>query len=136
MFIAMQYRRAEFSETSAGLMDEARRLFRYAPGETRATGRLIGPAFEDMAANHAVFQAYKNGSATCDWHADDYDQIIVSLGATRTMGVCIDGDEQHFPISDGDVLLLPAGVPHAVLADPDITDERISLVFRFLKGQS
>lgn len=89
--------------------------FVYPAGEKRATGYLT-----------VVFQAYEDGTAVTGWHTDAMPQLILSLGAPRSFGV---GDET-VTLEHGDAIVIPAGVPHCVFADPDINEERIALVFR------
>ena len=73
-----------------------------------------------------VFQGYRNGAAVCASHVDDYDQVILSLGATRTMQI---GDTTR-QVDHGSLTHLPIGTPHAILPDQTEEGERISLVFR------
>jgi hypothetical protein len=76
-----------------------------------------------------VFQGYRNGSAVCASHVDDYEQVILSLGATRTME--LDGGSRR--VHHGSLTYIPSGTPHAILVDPDEEGERISVVFRTSK---
>ena len=116
-----------------------RQCFDYAPGEGRATGYLYGdvdwPApfvelgpqlLDEFPATLVVFQAYRDGDAWCDWHADAMGQTIVSLGATRLFLT----DTASWSLAHGDVIVLEPGVPHCVPADPVVSGERVSLVFR------
>src|SRR5262245_21464629 len=85
----------------------ARTAFRYGPGEDRATGYLYGdgqrcsPALATegdrllegldeklgLRYSHVAFQAYRNGSG-CDWHTDAFnEQAVLSLGASRRLGI-------------------------------------------------
>lgn len=106
--------------------------------EGRATGYVVDrpPWLVGLIARLGVecdvvaFQAYRDGFAVADWHSDDVaTQAILSLGATRTFGI----DDVTIPVDDGDLVWMPAPVRHAVLADPDVTGERCSLVFRTTK---
>jgi alkylated DNA repair dioxygenase AlkB len=139
----------------AALLAAVRGLFTYGPGEDRATGNLFGdqdwpPALAeagparlgDLEAllgirfTHVVFQAYRNGAAGCDWHADTpFDaQAILSLGATRTFGIRrLGGDPWWTAVNHGDLVVMPAGFQaeweHCVPVE-DERGERVSLVFR------
>jgi alkylated DNA repair dioxygenase AlkB len=128
------------------LLAGVRQCFAYSNGDGRATGYLdepwLGPVLADLD-NHlqlhftvVAFQAYRNGRAGCDWHADaNFEaQAILSLGASRTLGTRR-GDEVHRTWLDaGDLVYMPPGFQreweHCVPLEPDVPDERISLVFR------
>lgn len=128
------------------LLDQVRQCFAYAPGDNRATGWLdepwIGPLLDDLENGLDVqfttvaFQAYRDGQAGCDWHADhSYDtQAILSLGASRTLGTRW-RDVEHFDrIDAGDLVYMPSGFQdeweHCIPSEPAVTGERVSLVFR------
>jgi alkylated DNA repair dioxygenase AlkB len=146
-----------------GLLDNARELFEYAPGDNRANGYLWmdggqewAPAFAERGAQLigdlekttgtrftiALFQAYMDGSG-CDWHADlGYDvQAIVSLGVTRRFGIrrAEDVDQpRYYKVSHGDLLVMPSGFQddwqHCVPEQPNASGERVALVFRSVAG--
>jgi alkylated DNA repair dioxygenase AlkB len=86
-----------------------------------------------------AFQAYRDGTAGCDWHRDASfgAQAIVSLGATRTFGVRCGDEYSYHQLDAGDLVYMPDGFQddceHAVIPEPDITGERVSLVFRTKK---
>jgi hypothetical protein len=114
-----------------------RQRVRYIGKEGRATGQLskalVPRGWLDMAesilgraVDLVVFQGYRNGAAVCASHVDDYDQVILSLGATRTMQI---GDTTR-QVDHGSLTHLPIGTPHAILPDQTEEGERISLVFR------
>jgi alkylated DNA repair dioxygenase AlkB len=130
--------------------------FNYGPGEERATGYLyvaaeqpwpqpltkIGPRlldelewFLDIRFTIVAFQAYANGNAWTDWHADTaFDvQAILSLGATRTFGLNHNGEPSYLSLAAGDLLFLPDHWSHSVRPDPEVTKERCSLVFRTVR---
>ncbi len=102
-------------DAADALLAALREWFVYPPGEKRATGYLT-----------VVFQAYQDGTATTDWHTDAMPQLVLSLGAPRRFGL---GDE-ILTLEHGDAVVVPAGVPHCVFADPEVSDERCSIVFR------
>lgn len=128
------------------LLDQVRQCFTYAPGDNRATGWLeepwVSPLLDDLEHRLDVrftasaFQAYRDGQAGCDWHADhSYDtQAILSLGASRTLGTRW-RDVEHFDrIDAGDLVFMPSGFQdeweHCIPSEPAVTGERVSLVFR------
>lgn len=122
----------------------------YPDGEDRATGWLddfpqrspllaalqvdLGIAFTVVA-----FQGYRDGMAGTDWHRDaPFDvQAILSLGASRTLGLRRGAEETVVVLHAGDLAVMPSGFQddweHSVRPDPEIHDERISLVFRTIK---
>jgi alkylated DNA repair dioxygenase AlkB len=127
------------------LLEHVRRCFSYV-GDGRATGYLEEPWLAPVVAalddqfklrfTVAAFQAYRNGWAGCDWHADaNFEaQAILSLGASRTLGTRR-GDEIHWTWLDpGDLVWMPPGFQreweHCVPIEPDVHGERVSLVFR------
>ena len=125
------------------LLAAVRACFRYPPGENRATGVIygdvpwppsfatLGPALlDELGGDYVVFQAYRDGRAVTAEHSDAMPQRIVSLGATRRFVL----DGQVLELTHGDVLDVAPGTPHEVPADPVVTGERCSLVFRTLKG--
>jgi alkylated DNA repair dioxygenase AlkB len=128
------------------LLDQVRGCFTYAPDDNRATGWLdeawIAPLQDDLEQHlgvrftTTVFQAYRDGRAGCDWHADPSAdaQAILSLGASRTLGTRW-RDVEHFDRVDaGDLVYMPPGFQddweHCIPSEPAVTGERISLVFR------
>ena len=120
-----------------------RRRVCYPPGERRATGFLpaaqlpagwldAAEAILHRPVEFVVFQGYRDGTAVCASHVDDYDQVILSLGVTRTMEIC--GGSRR--VRHGEFTHVAAGVSHAIPAEPDEQGERISLVFRSTKGHT
>jgi alkylated DNA repair dioxygenase AlkB len=127
------------------LLDEVHQCFDYV-GDGRATGYLDEPwlspvvdALDEqfhLAFTVVAFQAYRNGWAGCDWHADTSAdaQAILSLGAGRTLGTRR-GDEIHWTwLDSGDLVFMPPGFQqeweHCIPIERDVHDERVSLVFR------
>lgn len=139
------------------LLDAARRLFTYGPGEDRATGYIYATGEQDWPVGFpgpglldeldrslgigftvALYQAYQDG-AGCDWHTDDaFDaQAVLSLGVTRTFGVRpVGGDAEWLKVGHGDLLYMPPGFQqgheHCVPVEP-APGERVSLVFRTVR---
>lgn len=136
--------RERYKPQADHLLWKVRQHYIYPPGETRATGYLstdmawITPVLADLADLLGVhfsilaLQGYKDGTAGTAWHADDNfgDQAIVSLGATRTFGVRRYGEELAYPLDAGDLVYMPSGVEHRIIPQPDVTGERVALVFR------
>lgn len=138
-----------YERQAARLMAGVRRLFSYQADDNRAAGYLdiddlwIAHIADDLLDllnvrfTHLAFQAYRDGNTGTDWHADSTfdEQAIVSLGATRTIGLrrC-DGVEEYLSLQAGDLLHMPPGFQntweHRIVPQPDVTDERIALVFR------
>lgn len=104
------------------------------PAMLAALERDTGTRFTACA-----FQAYADGDAATGWHHDrDWDaQAIVSLGATRDLGLRRDGRQELARLAHGDLLVMPAGFQdeweHCV-PPGQATGERCSLVFRTAKG--
>lgn len=138
------------------LLDAARAVFSYGPGEDRATGYLftagelpwpppfaaIGPQLLGALVDSGypdfgivAFQAYRDG-AGCGWHTDGpFDaQAILSLGVKRTFGIRRPGDEPIWmKVAHGDLVSMPSGFQseweHSIPVE-DAPGERISMVFR------
>lgn len=90
-----------------------------------------------------LLQSYRDGSAVTPCHTDDGgtgDGFILSLGSPRTFRVhriadgCETGDAVHIQCVEGTALLMDcafhAGWHHQIIADPTVTGEKLSLVFR------
>jgi len=138
------------------LLDAARSVFSYGPGENRATGYLycageqawpapfakLGPNLLgqlwgalDIDFNIVAFQAYRDG-AGCGWHTDSpFDvQAILSLGVRRTFGIRQPGAEPVWmSVAHGTLVTMPSGFQaewEHCIPEEDAPGERISLVFR------
>jgi alkylated DNA repair dioxygenase AlkB len=147
MFIVRGWRSSDHLD----LFDEIRERFTYVDGDIRAAGYVddevwLAPLLDaleqllEVRFTTVAFQAYRTGEASCPWHADqNFDiQTILSLGATRTFAVRRAGEEQRYELESGDLVVMPSGDQaeweHCVPAEPTVTGERISLVFRTNKG--
>lgn len=128
----------------ASLFADVRQCFAYADGENRATSYLDGwpeivDALEDLVGVRftiVAFQAYRDGTAGCDWHADTpFDaQAILSLGTPRFFAIRKGNEEHKLLVAGGDLFYMPSGFQrswlHSLPPDPQVDGERISLVFR------
>lgn len=147
----------------AVLSSAVRSSFIYWPNDDRATGYVYidgeqewvsslseyGPVLltelHDLLGvhfTHVAVQAYRNGSAMTGFHADTPfdEQAILSFGATRTLAIA-DYDQCHTeltPLDSGDLIFMASGFQdqwlHSIPAEPHVTGERCSLVFRTVKG--
>lgn len=130
---------------TAEILTALRGLFTYDSGGRAASyleADWLAPLYAKLADDIGLrftlsaFQAYADGTASTDWHADTpFDaQAILSLGAERSIGLRRGGFEQTFPLRDGDLLYMPSGFQkdweHRIPPDPTVTAERCSIVFR------
>ena len=66
---------------------------------------------------------YRNGHDWCPRHSHpDTVQMIISLGATRTLTV----GTKNYKMSDGDVIIFGASL-HGIVPEPEVTEGRISI---------
>lgn len=149
----------------AVLSSAVRSSFCYLPGDDRATGYVYVDGEQDWVSSlseygpvllaelhdllgvrftHVAFQAYRNGSAMTGFHADTPfdEQAILSFGATRTLAIA-DYDQCYTELTalgGGDLVFMASGFQdrwlHSIPAEPHVTGERCSLVFRTVKGAS
>lgn len=96
--------------------------------------------------NYALVNVYRDGADFTGWHADKMHMhvpgtsiAIVSLGAVRSL--CFrrkdgQGGVQEVPLADGSLLWMrgatQAHYEHAIPADDGLTEERVSLTFRYV----
>ncbi|HVA25853.1 MAG TPA: 3-hydroxyanthranilate 3,4-dioxygenase [Chloroflexota bacterium] len=80
------------------------------------------PAFSGPVANKEVFpqselifQIIRGPNARNDFHIDPGDEIFYQLQGTIRVDVVEDGRRKQNVVHQGDVLLVPAGVPHSPL---------------------
>ena len=119
------------------------------PPILEAIARAVAPG---VRFDTVHFQGYRDGRATTPCHTDERTgfSAILSIGATRTLRIhrqpeggqtCGDYDLDVFRIEcrSGTVVFMDeefyAGWHHQIPADPEVTDERLSIVFR-TKGTS
>ncbi len=109
--------------------------------------RVIAP---DRVFEGVLLQCYRDGQAVTPCHTDLTGfSFILSLGAPRTFRIhrtlpggygCGDYDLDVVSVQcvDGTVLIMDeafhAGWHHQIVPDPDITEEKLSLVFRVRPG--
>jgi alkylated DNA repair dioxygenase AlkB len=112
------------------------------PPELTALAVVVAPG---ATFSGVLLQAYRDGGAVTPCHTDKGgtgDGFILSLGAPRTFrihpvaaGACDDDlDAVRVECREGTVLVMDeafhAGWHHQVIADPGVTGEKLSLVFR------
>ncbi|MFI5267899.1 MAG: 3-hydroxyanthranilate 3,4-dioxygenase [Chloroflexota bacterium] len=80
------------------------------------------PAFSGPVANKEVFpqsefifQIIRGPNSRNDFHIDPGDEIFYQLEGTIRVDVIEDGRRKQNILNQGDVLLVPAGVPHSPL---------------------
>ncbi len=104
----------------------------------------------DVVFEGVLLQCYRDGRAVTPCHTDASGAgFILSLGASRTFRIhrilpdgygCGDYDLDVVSVQcvEGTVLLMDeafhAGWHHQIVPDPDITEEKLSLVFRVRPG--
>ncbi len=106
-------------------------------------GNLADAIMPDVVFEGVLLQCYRNGRAVTPCHTDAGGAgFILSIGAPRTFrihrgmfGCGADAlDVVNIECIEGTVLLMDeefhAGWHHQIVADPDITEEKLSLVFR------
>ena len=140
----LEVHRGRYKAQAEHLLEKVRQHYIYPPGDNRASGYLstdmawITPIVDDLAElvgvrfNILALQGYKDGTAGTAWHADDNfgDQAIISLGVTRLFGIRRGGNEASYLLDAGDLVHLPTGLEHRIIPQPDVTGERVALVFR------
>src|SRR5690242_919065 len=62
-----------------------------------------------------IFQIIRGPNARSDFHVDPGDEIFYQLQGTIRVDVIEDGKRRQNVLHQGDVLLVPAGVPHSPL---------------------
>lgn len=150
----LDVRRRWYRDTDT-LAAAVRRCFTYENGSGRWAGYVysdgvwaeplaeLGPEILDGIADEvdvrptiALIQAYRDGTASCDWHNDDsFDfQAILSIGVTRRFAIRRGDIEAVCTLDNGDLVVMPSGFQldweHRMLTDPDVSGERLALVFR------
>lgn len=112
-----------------------------APPELAAVARAVCPEFDALKYGVAL-QGYRDGAAVTPCHSDlGSSGFILSIGATRTFrvhrvlgDVCTNIDEIRIECVHGTAVLMDkafhAAWHHQIVADPGVTGERLSLVFR------
>lgn len=71
---------------------------------------------------NVYFNYYQNGNDFTPGHSHETDQVIISLGATRTLTI----GKRKFPMNNGDVIVFGKS-DHSVPKEPWITEGRISI---------
>ena len=136
--------RGRYKPQADRLLEKVRQHYIYPPGENRASGYLstdmvwVEPIVDDLAELLGIrftilaLQGYKDGTAGTAWHADDNfgDQAILSLGVTRLFGIRRGGLDASYLLDAGDLVHMPSGLEHRIIPQPDISGERVALVFR------
>ncbi len=106
-------------------------------------GKVAQAVMPGVVFPGVLLQSYRDGNAITPCHADASGGFILSIGAARTFrihrsrpGGCDDPVADGITIEcvEGTCLLMDAafhaGWHHQIIADPDITGEKLSLVFR------
>lgn len=83
-------------------------------------------AFEPPVSNKVVwrdgdqiFMVIRGPNARSDFHVDPYDEIFMQLEGAIRIDLMIDGERQEHWIREGEVMLVPALVPHSPLRPAD-----------------
>lgn len=112
------------------------------PGATlpRIVAEAVCPG---VVFSGVLLQGYRDGRAVTPCHRDPGGGFILSLGAARTFrvhrGNCAENlDPVSIACIEGTVLIMDEAFHrdwhHQVAADPGVTDEKLSLVFRTQPG--
>jgi hypothetical protein len=97
--------------------------------------------------NNCLANYYPTGDSSMGFHFDSTENlvegsgiVVISLGAERTITFRHFDDrtrQEHYLLKSGSILYMSAQMQltwrHAILADKDLTDGRISLTFRAMK---
>ncbi len=83
-------------------------------------------SFEPPVANKVVwrdgdliFMIIGGPNARSDFHIDPYDEVFMQLNGAIRIDLMIDGRREEHWIREGEVMLVPANVPHSPLRPPD-----------------
>ncbi len=105
-------------------------------------------ALAGVPFNHTLLNRYRDGHDYMGWHADNERELgrdptiaCLSLGASRTLSFKPRGDnEGHalaLELADGDLLIMSGTIQHDFVhclpKRKRVTDERISLTYRWLR---
>jgi len=79
-------------------------------------------AFEPPVSNKVVwkdsdqiFMVIRGPNARSDFHIDPFDEVFMQLKGSIRLDLMIDGKRQEHWIHEGQVMLVPANVPHSPL---------------------
>lgn len=66
-----------------------------------------------------IFMIIRGPNARSDFHIDPYDEIFMQLKGAIRIDLMVDGERQEHWIREGQVMLVPANVPHSPLRPAD-----------------
>ncbi len=82
--------------------------------------------FEPPVSNKVIWSdstfitmVVRGPNARNDFHIDPYDEIFQQVKGTIRVDLMVDGERQKHLVREGEMLLVPAGVPHAPMRPAD-----------------
>lgn len=96
------------------------------PVDLKAWIRDNAASFEPPVSNKVVwrdadhiFMVIRGPNARSDFHVDPYDEIFMQLEGAIRLDLMVDGVREEHWIREGEVMLVPAMVPHSPLRPAD-----------------